>query len=221
MLAKGKPILFGEVGNPPAPEIYKQQPDWTSWVVWAGMVRNTTKKQYQEMVDNPRMLFQESQAYWEAMNPYRKVCSLPLLPLKDKYPVNFSGQWVFNEDKSDVGNAGTGNVAHEIEIDQDGDLLHVKKQVLVEWGGDRTTNETIPLDGSEMKSEFFNSPRISKASWDEVSKSVKVSSVVKFTRGGQTTEMKSTEEWSLQEGGKALKLRRLQPASGVAKLRFR
>lgn len=115
------------------------------------------------MVDSPRMLFQESPAYWEMMAPYRKACGLSLLPLKSICSVNFTGNWIFNEEKSDVGKSGTGNVPYEIAIDQDGDLLRVKKRVTVEWGDDRTTNEEIKLDGSETKSEFFNSPRISKA----------------------------------------------------------
>lgn len=206
VLAKGKPILFGEVGNPPANEVFEHQPNWASWVVWSGMVRNTTKKQYQELVNNPRMLFQESPGYWEVMAPYRKACGLPVLPLKSKCPVNYSGNWIFKEEKSDVGKNGTGNIPREIIIDQDGDLLHVKKQVDTEWGDEQTTNEDILLDGSETKSEFFNSPRTSKASWDGDSKTVKINSVVKFNRGGQITEMKSSEVWSLQEEGKVLKI---------------
>lgn len=78
-----------------------------------------------------------------------------MLPLKDKYPVNFSGQWVFNEDKSDLGDWGTGNVPYEMEVDQDDDLLLVKKLMIVEWGDNRITNEEIMLDGTEMKSEFL------------------------------------------------------------------
>lgn len=85
-------------------------------------------------------------------------------------------------------------------------MLHVKKQVDTEWGDEQTTNEDILLDGSEIKSELFNSPRISKASWDGDSKTVKINSVVKFNRGGQTTEMKSIEVWGLQEEGKVLKI---------------
>ena len=158
------------------------------------------------MVNNPRMLFQESPGYWEVMAPYRKACGLPLLPLKTKCPVNYSGNWIFNEEKSDVGKNGTGNIPREIVIDQDGDLLHVKKQVDTEWGDEQTTNEDIPLDGSETKSEFFNSPRISKASWDGDSKSVKINSVVKFSRGGQTTERKSSEDWKLLDDNKVLKI---------------
>jgi hypothetical protein len=93
-----------------------------------------------------------------------------------------------------------------MEIDQDDDLLLVKKYMIVEWGDDRITNEEILLDGTEIKSEFFNSPRISKANWDGDSKSIKTSSTVKFDRGGRSFEMKSSEEWSLQEGGNVLKI---------------
>jgi mannan endo-1,4-beta-mannosidase len=206
VLAKGKPILFGEVGNPPSLDVFEHQPNWCSWVVWSGMVRNTTKKQYQELINSPRMLSMEDPAWWEVANPYRKTCGLPLLPLKLKCLVSFSGNWIFKEEKSDVGKNGTGNIPREIVVDQDGDLLHVKKVLNQEWGEDQTTIENIALDGSEMKSVIVNSPRISTANWDEDSKSVKISTTMKFTRAGQTTERKSSEEWSLQEGNKVLKV---------------
>jgi hypothetical protein len=206
VLSKGKPIVLGEVGNPPTLDILNNQPNWGYWVIWAGMVRNLTKKQHQELVNDPRMLSLEDPAYWEVMASFRKACGLPLLPLKDKYPVNFSGQWIFNEEKSDVGNRGVGNVPYEMDIYHDDDLLDVKKVMIVEWEDDRITNEEIMLDGTEMKSEFFNSPRISKANWDEASQSVIINSTVKIERGGRSFEMKSTEEWSLQEDGNILKI---------------
>jgi hypothetical protein len=113
--AKGKPVLFGEVGNPPVLTVFEHQPKWSSWVIWAGMVRNLTKRQYLELHNNPRMLSREDPAYWEVLSPFRKVCGLPPLPSKDKYPVNFSGEWVLNEERSELGNGGTGNVPKEID----------------------------------------------------------------------------------------------------------
>lgn len=205
-LSQGKPLVLGEVGNPPALDILDNQPNWSYWVIWAGMVRNLTKKQHQVLVNDPKMLSQEDPAYWEVMAPFRKACGLPLLPLKDKYPVNFSGQWVFNEEKSELGNMGIMNTPYEMEIDHDDDILFVKRFIIVEWGDDRITNEEILLDGTEMKSEFFNAPRISTASWDEESNSIKISSTVKFDRGGRTFEMKSSEEWSLEEDGNIMKI---------------
>ena len=35
-IADGKPIALGEVGAPPAPEIFKSQPKWTFFMTWAG-----------------------------------------------------------------------------------------------------------------------------------------------------------------------------------------
>jgi mannan endo-1,4-beta-mannosidase len=208
-LAKGKPILFGEVGNPPSLEVLEKQPDWTSWVIWAGFVRSTSKKQFQEFVSSKRMLFQENPAYWEVITPYRKACGLPMLPLKEKYPVNFSGEWLLNEEKSEsngkVGSAG-GNNSYKMIVDQDDDLLFVKKFSVVEWDDDKITNEEIQLDGTEMKSVFFNSPRTSKASWDNEAKSLKINSQAKMNRGGQNIDIKSNEIWSLQDGGKVLKI---------------
>jgi mannan endo-1,4-beta-mannosidase len=206
-LSKGKPVLFGEVGNPPVISVFEHQPKWASWVIWAGMVRNLTKTQYQEIYNDPRMLSREDPAYWEVIAPLRKACGLSPLPLKDKYPVNFSGHWVFNEDRSELGNGGAGNVPGVIDIDQDDELLHVKKLMVSEWNEDEIRNEEVNLDGTEIRSEVFNSPRVSKAGWDEESKSIQINSLVKFSRGGQDREMKSKEAWSLEDGGKILKMK--------------
>jgi len=206
VLSKGKPVALGEVGNPPAIDILKNQPKWAYWVIWADMVRNLSVKKHHELVSNQRILSQEDTAYWQVMAPFRKACGLPLLPLKSKYTVNFSGTWKFNEAKSELGNSGPANVPYEMKIDQDDDLIHVNKYTTVEYGDDQLTNDDISLDGTEMKSRIFNSPRVSKASWDAVSNSIKISSTVKFDRDGRSIEMKSSEEWSLLEKGKILKI---------------
>ena len=206
VLSKGKPVALGEVGNPPAIDILKNQPKWAYWVIWADMVRNLSVKKHHELVSNQRILSQEDTAYWQVMTPFRKACGLPLLPLKSKYTVNFSGTWKFNEAKSELGNSGPANVPYEMKIDQDDDLIHVNKYTTVEYGDDQLTNDDISLDGTEMKSRMFNIPRVSKASWDAVSNSIKISSTVKFNRDGRSIEMKNSEEWSLLEKGKILKI---------------
>jgi mannan endo-1,4-beta-mannosidase len=211
-LSKGKPMLFGEVGNPPTLDVLAHQPNWTSWVIWAGMVRNTTKKQHLELINSPSMLSQEDPAYWEVMAPYRKACGLPLLPLKARYPVNYSGQWILNEERSSLGNNAPGNFPYKIAIDQNDEILHVKKFMIVEWSNDEVTNEDILLDGSPMISKFYNSPRISKAKWDEDNKLISISSTAKLTRDGRSIEMKSNEEWKLLEIANVLKI--LQISTG-------
>lgn len=78
-LAKGKPITLAEVGNPPKPEVLEKQPKWSYWVVWAGMANNTTKTEYNALINDPHVLWQESPAYKDAINPFRKALKLPLL----------------------------------------------------------------------------------------------------------------------------------------------
>lgn len=209
ILSKGKPIVLGEVGNPPALTVLKDQPNWAYWVIWAGMVRNISKKQHLELVNSPVMLSLEDPAYQEVMAPFREACKLTSLPVKDKYPAYFSGKWSFNEEKSDLGTTGSGNVAEELLIDQDIDILRVRKLMIVEWGDARITNEELILDGTEMKSEFFNSPRISKAILDGNTRSIKISSTTKLNRGGTTIEMKNSEEWTLEEEGRVLKIKQI------------
>ncbi|MCK4879394.1 MAG: hypothetical protein KAS82_02000 [Bacteroidales bacterium] len=204
VLSQGKPLLFGEVGNPPFPEILDSQPDWTLWVIWAGMVRNVSKKQYKMLYDDPRILTLDDPGFWKATAPFRKACDLPSLPLENRYTVDFTGNWFFNEEKSELGNAGTGMVAYRMKANQDGEILFVKKYNIVEWGDDRVSDEEINLEGVEMRSQFWNSPRVSVASWDETTGSLKISSTVTFSRGGNTREMKSSEEWKMAEDGKTL-----------------
>ncbi len=207
-LSQGKPVVLGEVGNPPMPDILDDQPNWSYWVIWAGMVRNLSKKQHRELVNDPRMLSQEDPAYREVMAPFRKSCGLPPLPVEDKYPVDFSGKWVFNEESSDVGNGGTGNIDRELEIDQDDEVIYVQRLAVVEWGEDRFSSEEILLDGTPVKSIVFNAPRISKAKWDVESQLIIIQSTMKLTWGARSIEMKSNETWSLREEGSLLQIER-------------
>ena len=204
VLSMGKPMLFGEVGNPPFPEILDSQPDWTSWVIWAGMARNVTKKQYKILYNDPRILTQDDLAYREITKPFREACNLPSLLHMSMPLVDLSGDWYFNEDKSELGGAGSGAVPYRMKVDQDGDILFVKKYNIVEWDDERITNEEIDLTGGEMRSRVFNSPRISTARWNEEPGSLIISSTVTLSRGGNTIEMKSSEEWQLAGDGNTL-----------------
>ncbi len=202
-LSKGKPMVLGEVGNPPSLEILEQQPLWAFWVVWAGMVRNTTKTQYQEFLASPRVLSYDDPVYWEITTKYRKACGLELLPVK-LGPTDFSGLWMFNEEKSQLGSFGAGNTPYKMEVNHTHEKLISTRFSIVEWGDDRVIADTLKLDGSEMKSTFWNSPRITNATWSDNGDTLIVASTTIFTRGGQTTEINSTEKWSLRKRGTEL-----------------
>jgi mannan endo-1,4-beta-mannosidase len=207
-ISKGKPVILGEVGSPPTLEIFQKQPKWALYVIWAGMVRNTLRKQHQILVNDPRILSFEDPAYIQAIAPFRAACGLPPLILKEKKSeptrVNFSGEWLFNEEKSVLDNWGVSAIPDNLIITQPENELNIQKKFILEYAEDRITDEKLSLDGKESRSEMWNSPRIMTAKWSEKGDSLSIDSKVQFGRGGQSFEMTVNEVWSLQEQGKIL-----------------
>jgi mannan endo-1,4-beta-mannosidase len=201
-LSNGKPITLGEVGAPPTPEILESQPKWSYWVVWAGMTRNTSKKQYEALLSDPRVLGRYDTAYVNAVNPLRAKLGLPLLSFNQ--PADFSGEWVLNENKSNMGNMGAGNLPARLTINQDTGLINMQKTFIEEWQADRVTDEKLALNGTESKSEYYGFPRITTAGLSVNLDTLEIASKVSLNRGGQTTQFVTTETWSLQNHGQEL-----------------
>lgn len=212
-LAKGKPMALAEVGNPPPPEVLDKQPNWTYYMTWAGMVRNTPKKQYKILMNDPRYLNLEDSAYIQAIAPFRTACGLPPLTVAVIKPTitkpDFSGVWVFNEDKSILDNRGFNNQPDKMEITLHGNDLKIKRTFIVEYADDRVAEEDMTLDGKELKSTLFNSPRVTTVKWSEKGDMLNFKSTVTFNRGGQPTDMITTEDWSLLDNGKVLSIHQL------------
>jgi len=198
-LSNGKPITLAEVGNPPSPEVLESQPKWSYWVIWAGMVRNTSKKQFEALMNDPRVLGRTDAAYVNAANPLR--VELGLRALTTNIPADFSGEWVMNEEKSSLGNAGAGNLPARLTVEQDENGLDIKKTFIEEWQDNRVTNENIAFNGAESKSEYYGAPRISTAGLSPDNDTLHITSKVTFTRGGQTSTFVTTEAWHLQDHG--------------------
>ena len=203
-LANGKPVVLGEVGNPPKLEILDEQPKWAYWVTWAGMVRNTLKKQYDIYIDDPRVLFLEDMKYKELISEYREVCGLTSLDDKLKTTVDFSGKWIFNEELSILDNRGASQLPYQLQITQTDNELLIQEAIILEWDNHEIIEEKYILDGSEMRSEFWNSPKITTASFSETGDTLYINSKVIFNRGGQAVEMNTTDEWTLQKNEKYL-----------------
>jgi len=201
-LARGKLITLGEVGNPPPPEILDSQPKWSYWVVWAGMVRNTSHKQYDALLNDPRVLGRTDTAYISVVNPFRAELGLPALSTTE--PADFSGEWVLNEDKSTLGNGGAGNLPARLKIAQADSAIDIKKTYVEEWQENRVTDEKLAFNGTESKSEYYGFPRISTAGLSPVLDTLHIRSKVLFTRGGQTIASLTTEDWMLQHQGRVL-----------------
>ena len=204
-LSQGKPVTLAEVGNPPSLEILNQQPKWTYFVTWAGMVRNTTKKQYETLMRDPRILGLKDLTYAEVMSGYRQASGLPPIKIAPA-PTNFSGSWVINEDKSVFGRAGAASAPARLELSQQGNDLTIKTTRILEYAEDQTTEEKLTLDGVETKSELMNSPGVTTARWAEDGTTLVRNSTVALTWGAPNSALTIQENWRLLERGKVLSI---------------
>jgi mannan endo-1,4-beta-mannosidase len=80
-VAAGKPIALAEVGAPPTLAVLEQQPKWTWWMTWAGMVRagGTNNPAVQALFNDPRSLSLNDPGYREGIAPIRAASGLPPL----------------------------------------------------------------------------------------------------------------------------------------------
>ena len=206
VLSKGKPMVLGEVGNPPSPEILTKQPRWSYWVIWSGMVRGTSRKQHQILAAVPRVLSIEDAAYRENIALYRSVCGLPPLPEIKKEPVSFSGKWIFNEERSILDNYGAGNIPEIIEINQTPGNVKIRKTFINEDSDDRISEETL-VPGTENRSGPDNFQQLTELTFSGNRDTINILSKTTMRRGNQPVEMVTSEKWNLQEKGRVLVVR--------------
>jgi mannan endo-1,4-beta-mannosidase len=204
-LSKGKPVVLGEVGNPPALEIFDKQPNWAYWVVWAGMVRGTPLSQYEKLTGDARVLFMEDQAYIDGTRQYRTACGFE--PLTINRAVDFTGEWKLNDCESDeIQSMGPVN-PYKLVIVQHDNKLTVKSITLTEWAGDQVMEHTLTLDGKDIHSNaFMNSHRVQNANWTTQKDTLIIDSKVTFNFGEKPTVMISKEIWTLKKKGKKLSI---------------
>ncbi len=122
-------------------------------------------------------------------------------------PVNFTGEWTFNEAKSVLDENGAQFLPLKMVLAQAGNDLTVQKFFNNEFQGDFVGEEKLTLDGKECKSEFWNSPRTSTATWSANGDTLTIATKIVFDREGEKSEMIFNEAWSLKDGGKTLSVR--------------
>ncbi|HVU24484.1 MAG TPA: glycosyl hydrolase [Opitutus sp.] len=206
-LAHGKPLALAEVGNPPSPEVLAQQPRWTYYMTWAGMVRNTTPEAYAALLGDPRILNLDDARYADVTAAYRAACGLPRVdpaPL----PPDFSGLWVLNEAASQLGRFGAAGAPAHLEISDHGDALTIRSVRVVEYADNQVAEETVRLDGSESKSEFMNAPRVTTAHRSADGGTITMESTIHFPWGPPGSTATETSTWSLRDGGRVLAIER-------------
>lgn len=211
-LSKGKPIVLGEVGNPPSPEILEKQPNWALWVLWAGMVRGTSREAYENLINDPRVLFMEDRSYAQTTAPYRKACGME--PLVYNAKADFTGEWLLNEYESKLETFGPTGTPYKLNITQNDDELVITSSTIVEWADDEVTIDRLKLDGSESVSTAFNNaPRVESARWSPEKDTLIVDATMTFNYGGTKIDIKSKDTWALQRKGKKLVISRVVSSS--------
>jgi mannan endo-1,4-beta-mannosidase len=203
-LSKGKPLVLAEVGNPPTPGILSKQPKWGYYSIWSGFVRNTLKKDYRILTGDPRVLSLEDPAYRAVIAPYRIACGLPPLAEVKKEPADFTGKWIFDEERSRLDNAGTGNLPDFIGILQtSGNALNLKRIFRQEDNDDRVTNEVIPAGiTNQTGNPDFSQTMTMKRS--ENQDTLTIDSKMTMKRGGQSFESSTLEKWYLSGNTRSL-----------------
>ena len=144
-------------------------------------------------------------------NPYKLVSflivSAVLFSFKPVYQANFSGTWSLNEGKSELGQFGARAAASRITVDQKEDAITITRATADLQGNPTALTETLGYDGKESESTgFANSKKKSSLKWSADGNSFIVSYTIAFDRGGQVTELKGSETWSLGADGKSLLL---------------
>jgi mannan endo-1,4-beta-mannosidase len=205
--AGGKPIALAEVGNPPTPEILKLQPRWTYYMIWAAMVRNTSRRQYDALINDAHVLSREDPAYRTAIAAYRAVDGLPMMAATDRV-ADFSGEWIFNEEKSSLDNGGAGNLPGKISVTQQGSELIIRKTLISEYADNTITTDTVSLDGKDrpFQPSLRNATGLLSGRRGAKGDTLFIDTKLSFPAAGRAVEWTTHETWSLQDHGKLLSI---------------
>ena len=145
--------------------------------------------------------------------PLRKIAALVLLITLgcsftgvSVYQANFSGTWVLNEGKSELGQMGRA-APSKIVIDQKTEGISFTKTQTGMDGAANTTTEVMS-EGKESETTVYNGngKKKSTLNWAGDGNTFSVKSNIAVSFNGQSFEITSNESWSLSADGKTLTL---------------
>jgi hypothetical protein len=96
-------------------------------------------------------------------------------------------------------------------VDQDDDLVYVQKLIASEFGDDQFVDEDFYLDGPATTTVVNNAPKTTTTTWKN--NSIQRTSITKSNWNGQSREVKGSEDWSLSDGGKTLRIVIVSPGN--------
>jgi hypothetical protein len=112
---------------------------------------------------------------------------------------NFSGTWAFNETKSNLGEGRGFRSASQMTVKQDANNLTVDRVRTNQNGEATTTTEKYTLDGKESVNTSTRGSSKTMVKWSADGKALNFATTRSFERNGETSEMKSTEVWTLTD----------------------
>lgn len=115
---------------------------------------------------------------------------------------DFSGTWVFNAEKSNLGGGGgmgggRGFGAGDMTVSQSGNVLTVSTTRPGRDGGQVNTTMKYTLDGKESVNAFGRGDSKSTASWSGDGKSLTIKTSRTMDMGGESRTMNTTDTWTL------------------------
>ena len=130
-------------------------------------------------------------------------------------PVNFSGEWVLNVDKSDLGGAPGGRrrarMTSKMVVEQKDNKLVVEAFRTNRDGEEVSNVSTYTLDGKECTNTNNFMTSVSVAKWSEDGETLTISSTITMSRGDREFNMEATEIWSLDKDLLAIDATRSTP----------
>jgi hypothetical protein len=135
------------------------------------------------------------------------ICSLLLIPSTSfaQGDVDLSGKWTLNESKSDLGE-GRRFSASKMTITQEKKSITIERTRAGRDGEERTSSESITLDGKENVTETDNRKTTSMATWSDDKTTLTIKSAIEIDRQGEIMEMNRAEVLTLDEDGNVLKI---------------
>lgn len=117
---------------------------------------------------------------------------------------NYSGEWKLNESKSELGQFDRFAV-RSIKAEQKDESIAITRTQPSFNGDDMTTTETLSFDGKETETTVFgNGKRKATAKWSDDGKSLIINYTLLLDFGGQSMEIKGTDNWTVSDDGKTL-----------------
>jgi hypothetical protein len=170
------------------------------------MVRNTMKRQYNILMKDPRFLNLDDPAYAGVIRSFREACDFPPIVIEDPVP-DFSGKWIFNEEKSVLDRFGVSSVPYKITVVQEGNHISLKKIIVVEYADDQVIEENYTVDGREYPSMFMDFPAKTGISQSADKKSITFRTRATLNMGEQKSEVTINETWNLLDSNETLSIK--------------